>query len=416
MRILVLTVLLAFSSAAASAQQPPTNSSAPTEAGLATGLVSEPHAMTKAIDAASRWMGADGSTPKDGFYPVLSGLATGAGWISIGPGYRKRFFDERGLVDASAAISWRAYKQGQVRFELSDRTHDRVVVGSQIRWQDLTQVNYFGIGADSLESQRSEYRLKGTDVAGYGTIKANRWLSVGGRFGWLKKPTLAPSSGSFDRNFPDALQVFALDPGVAQPASYLHGDVGVTADNRDNPDHPTTGGVYRAEIGTYSDRTLGQFSFRRYEVEGVQLVPLVDKTWVIALHGWGVFSDTSSGESVPFYMLPSLGGGNTLRSYHDYRFHDRNLLLASAESRWALFSLVDAAVFFDAGNVAPRAGDLDLKKTSYGAGLRVHSGTSTLGRMDVAHGREGWLLFFNLNDPFGLSRRSERATVAPFVP
>ena len=247
-------------------------------------------------------------------------------------------------------------------------------------------------------------------------IRANSWLSVDGRFGWLKKPSLSSSSGPFDRNFPDALQVFALDPGVTQPTSFLHGDVAVRADTRDHPDHPTTGGLYRAALGAYSDRDLGQFSFRRYEAEAVQLVPVVGKTWVIALHGWGVFSDTSAGDTVPFYMLPSLGGGNTLRSYHDYRFHDRNLLLASAESRFALFRHVDAAVFFDAGNVAPRASDLDLKKTAYGAGLRVHSGTSTIGRLDVAQGHEGWLVFFKLSDPFGLTRRSERATVVPFVP
>jgi hypothetical protein len=383
---------------------------------LAAGLMSEPKVMTKAIGLASRFVGDGRSTPKDGFYPALSGMITGAGWIAVGPGYRKHFFDGHALVDASAAVSWRTYTLAQARFELTDLAHDRVTVGSQVRWQDSTQVNYFGIGADSLESLRSEYRVRDADVLGYGSLKANRWLSVGGRFGWLKKPDLSSSSGSFDRNFADALEVFAFDPGVAGPTSYLHTDVSAVADTRDHPDHPTGGGLYRASAGIFSDRDLGQFSFRRYEAEGMQVVPVVGKTWVVALHGWSVFSDTSAGESVPFYMLPSLGGNNTLRSYHDYRFHDRNMLLAGAESRFALLRHVDAAVFVDAGNVAPRASDLNLKKTSYGAGLRVHSATSTIGRLDVAHGREGWSLFFRMNDPFGLARRSERATVVPFVP
>jgi hypothetical protein len=412
MRILVLTLLLSFGAAAGSAQDRPTGTRVTAE----PGLVPEPHAMTNAIESVNRLIDAEGSTAKDGFYPALNGMVTGAGWISAGPGYRRHFLDGHALVDASAALSWRAYKLAQARFELTDLAHDRVTVGTQVRWQDLTQVNYFGIGASSLESRRSEYRLKDTDVLGYGEIKANSWLSVGGRFGWLKKPRLSSSNGPFDRDFPDALQVFELDPGVVEPTSFLHGDVSITADTRDHPDHPTTGGLYRAAAGTYSDRDLGQFSFRRYEAEAVQLVPVVGQTWVVALHGWGVFSDTSAGDNVPFYMLPSLGGGNTLRSYHDYRFHDRNLLLASAESRFALFSHVDAAVFIDAGNVASRAGDLDLKKTSYGTGLRLHTRTSTIGRVEVAHGHEGWLLFVKLSDPFGLARRSERATVVPFVP
>jgi len=130
----------------------------------------------------------------------------------------------------------------------------------------------------------------------------------------------------------------------------------------------------------------------------------------------GVFSDTSDGNAVPFYMLPSLGGNRTLRGYNDFRFHDRNLLFASVESRWALYRQVDAAVFFDAGNVASRVGDLDLKKTSYGAGLRVHGRTSTIGRFDVGHSIEGWKIFFSMSDPLELSRRSERSTIVPFVP
>jgi hypothetical protein len=40
-------------------------------------------------------------------------MVTGAGWISAGPGYRRHFFDGHAFVDASTAISWRAYKMAQ---------------------------------------------------------------------------------------------------------------------------------------------------------------------------------------------------------------------------------------------------------------------------------------------------------------
>ena len=68
----------------------------------------------------------------------------------------------------------------------------------------------------------------------------------------------------------------------------------------------------------------------------------------------------------------------TLRGYDNYRFTDRNLVLASAESRWALLRDLDVAAFFDAGNVAARRGDLNLHKTSWGGGVRLHSGRSML--------------------------------------
>ena len=126
------------------------------------------------------------------------------------------------------------------------------------------------------------------------------------------------------------------------------------ADTRDYPSRPTRGGLYRAAAQAFGDRDLDQFSFRRYEAEGLQIVPIFAERWWIGVHGWSVFSDTSAGNSVPFYMLPSLGGANTLRGYDDYRFHDRNMLVVNVESRWALLKHVDLALFGDAGNVGAR--------------------------------------------------------------
>ena len=410
-----IALLLAVTAPSARAQgrsQPAPD--AASSASQASGLFSEPSSLTRAINFVDSEVDQRGS--RDGFYPDFGNMITGAGWISAGPGYRHHFWNERALVDGSAAISWRVYKMAQARFELNDLAREHLTVGSQVRWQDLTQVNYFGLGPDSLESQQSEFRLKSTNVVGYAVVQANRWLAIGGNVGWLHQPTLSASTGPFDGNFPDTRQLFSGDPGTGQPVSFGHGSASVTVDTRDRPGHPTSGGLYRAVAATYSDRDLGQFSFRRYEAEGLQIVPVIGSNWTLALHGWLVASDTSSSNNVPFYMTPSLGGQDTLRSYRDYRFHDRDLLVANVESRWALSRDIEAAAFFDAGNVAPRVGDLNLDKTSYGVGVRVHSRTSNLGRLDVGHGREGWRVFLRINDPFLFKRVSQRTAVIPFVP
>jgi hypothetical protein len=411
--------MLLFSVAATSRAQDSTSKTGSATAAPSTpapaGLFAEPRIISRGIDLAAGLEG-HSDAPKDGFYPELGRLITGGGWISAGPGYRHHVFAGHALVDGSAAISWRAYKMVRGKFELPNLARGRVAVGSEVRWQDYTQVNYFGIGTNSLESDRSEYRLKTADVVGYATVKPVAWLSIGGRFGLLKQPTLSSAAGPFDPDFPNALQSFPLDPGVADPTRYLHGDVSIVADTRDHAEHPSAGGLYRAAAAQYSDRQTGQFSFRRFEVEGAQFIPLVDRKWVIALHGWGVVSDTSSDHQVPFYLLPALGGDDTLRGYYDYRFHDRDLLVANVESRWALFSGIEAAAFVDAGNVAARVGDLNLDKWSYGVGIRAHSRTATLARLDVGHSTEGWRLFVRLNDPFGLSRLSRKSGDVPFVP
>jgi hypothetical protein len=56
-------------------------------------------------------------------------------------------------------------------------------------------------------------------------------------------------------------------------------------------------------------------------------------------------------------------------------------------------------------------------RTSYGAGLRVHNRTSTVGRVDIGHGPEGWRAVFRISDPFKQSTMpGGRTEVIPFVP
>ena len=421
-RVSVVALVLMFSvSGPVAFAQDGTSGAANTTGSAAsqTSLLSEPTFITKAINRIDSELN-QGGEPKDGFYPELGNMVTGSGWISGGPGYRHHLFDGHAIVDVSAAVSWNFYKMAQARFELPHLAHDRVSVGAQAIYQDMLQVNYFGAGGDSFKSNRSGYRLDTTDVLGYATLRPKSWLSLNGRFGWIHQPALSTMTG-WSVDYPNTSSIFsdATAPGLTQQPAFLHGDVSVAADTRNNSGHPTRGGLYRVTAATYSDRDDGKYSFRRYEAEAVQFLPLVADKWVLALHAWEVFSDTSSGNTVPFYLLPSLGGQNTLRGYYDYRFHDRNVQVFNAESRWGLFTHLDAAIFVDAGKVASTASDLDFRhmRTSYGAGLRVHNRTSTVGRLDIGHSTEGWRVFFKISDPFKRSTLpGGRTEIIPFVP
>ena len=385
--------------------------------GPSDGFFPEPRFIRRAINLANRTIG-DGSGTKSGLYPEFSNMPTGSGWISAGPGYRQYLFNDSLVIDSSTAISWRMYKMAQARIDLPKLAHSRVSAGSQVMWQDLTQVTYFGIGPDSADGDRSEYRMKYADLTGYATLRPVRWLSVGGRVGWLHRPMLLDPAGSFKRGNPATQTIFGDDPvyNLTEQPNFLHSELSLTADTRDSRSHPSSGGVYRAAFANYADENAASFSFRRYEAEAAQFVPLADRRIVLAVHGWMAATDTDPGQVVPFYLMPSLGGGNTLRAYTDYRFHDRNLLVVTAESRFALFSHVDLAAFADAGNVAARVADLNLDKRTYGIGVRMHTGRATIARLDVAHGADGWRFVVRTNDPLHLSRLSRRTVAAPFVP
>jgi hypothetical protein len=412
-RISAAVLLICTITCTARAQE--RSSEPPTEG---TPLFQEPAAMTAGFNFAEKYFKGDTSEKNAGWFPVFKTSVTGDGWISLGGGYRAPVLQRRAWFETSAAYSWRGYKVADAEFEVPEIGGSRVSLGTQVHWQDLTQVRYFGAGPDSSSALRTDYGLRTTEIIGFATYRPREVVALEARVGRVSRPDLSSSSGPFDRGYPDTMLIFHNEPGfdqIEQPG-FLHTQVSATADTRDHRGLPRRGGMYRAAAAVYSDRDDGRFSFRRYEVEALHAIPLSPVRWTLALHGWSVFSDTTGDSEVPAYMLPSLGGSTTLRSYADYRFHDRHLLLVSAESRWALFEHVDAALFADAGSVAAQVRDLGLKEISYGVGLRVHIRSTTIGRVDVAHGREGLRLLFRLSDPFRLNRLSRRNAAIPFVP
>lgn len=392
----------------------PAAASAQASATPPTPLFDEPSLLTRTM---TRLAKADDNEPRDGLYPETGGMITGAGWVSIGPGYRQQVLGGRARLEGSAAISWRAYKFAQARVEFPALVGDRLRIGSQLLWHDFTQVRYYGLGPATLETDVSDYRVQATSVVGYASWQLRRTLALSTHVGAITRPALSASAGTFDRGHPDTLQRHAAGPAAAlsgQPR-FVHAGLAILVDTRDQPGYPVRGAALRAAWSTYHDRPRSALAFNRVEAEAAHFLPLFGRG-VMATRVRSVFSHTRDNQVVPFYFLPALGGHNTLRGYADYRFHDRHMVVVNLETRWALFTHVDLAGFFDAGNVAARVADLNLDRTSVGVGLRLHTPTATVARLDVAHSAEGWRLMFKLSDPLRIGRGNTRTAPLPFVP
>jgi outer membrane protein assembly factor BamA len=353
----------------------------------------------------------DGS--KDGFYPELGGLIPGSGWLGIGPGYRRHLFGDAALVDASAAISSRRYSMMQSRIEWPKLASDHVSLGAQVRYQDFTEIDYFGIGPHTSKADQTDSRLQSLDIVGSATARPRDWFAVGARVGYMRSLNIEPGLSSIH---PPTHERFddTNAPGLTAHPRHEHADVFVEADLRDVPGYPTSGGIYRVGFAAFHDLDGSGYSFRRVEVDAAQYVPLFHKNWVVALRGRMALSQTASGQQVPFYQMPTLGGENSLRAYGDYRFRDRNVALVGAEYRWPVLRMIDGALFADAGTVGPTAGELwhARPNVDFGFGLRLHSTTRSIARLDVAKGREGMRVVASLRAPLRGASRS----VAPYVP
>ena len=406
----VCTVLAGLASAPATAQDPP---AAPAEqervAPPPPGTYMTP--KRSFMQRTLTWVGTridstDG--PKDGFYARSGGMITGAG-LSAGPGFRQHMMGDRAVLDVSAAMSWRRYRAIDAKMTWPDLLDERLSVGVQGTYHDFTRINYFGIGNASAEADRTDYRLANVDALGFASVRANSWLSLTGRMGMMQRVDIRPGTDSsvpsIDERFDDTTA-----PGLDRRPTFVHADVALDADTRDEPGYPSRGGRYRLSLAAFHDRTFGRYNFQRVEADAAHYIPLGRS--VLALRGRLDLSKDGS-FAIPFYLLPSLGGPNSLRGFADYRFRDRDLLMVNAEYRWPVHDFVDIAAFYDAGSVAPRARLLgrDLH-TDYGIGVRAHSSTHSLVRLDVARSVEGTRVSLSFSAPLGLSGKA----MAPYVP
>jgi outer membrane protein assembly factor BamA len=236
----------------------------------------------------------------------------------------------------------------------------------------------------------------------------------------LSRPRISTASGWNKGDYPDTQSLFtnASAPGLNEQARFWHADVSLSRDTLDHPGHPTRGMMVELAASQFDDRDFDRYSFRRYDLTTVVFVPIVGNKWTLGVQGLAIASETSDGNQVPFYMMPSLGK-NFLRGFDTGRFHDRNLAAINVESRWAIFQHMDLAVFADFGGVAPRFSELNRKdfESSYGVGLRFHTGASTFFRLDAAKagGGGGWNVLVKLHESLDFTKEQRWKTVVPVV-
>jgi hypothetical protein len=179
-------------------------------------------------------------------------------------------------------------------------------------------------------------------------------------------------------------------PGLGSEPTYLHWQGTVGFDWRTARGYARRGGFYGVTVHDYRDRDKA-FGFEQVEYEAIQHVPILREAWVISLRSRVQTAFDKQGQQIPFFMLPSVGGGHTLRGFSSWRFRDVNSLLVQAEWRIMVNRYLDSAVFYDAGKVTARTSDLDLKglKGDYGFGVRFHAPFVTFLRVELAKSPEG---------------------------
>jgi hypothetical protein len=268
-------------------------------------------------------------------------------------------------------------------------------------WRDATEVGFYGLGTgNTSQDDRVNYSFEQPYASTSLTVRpGRRLLLLAGGF----EVSQWNSGPSDDSDHPSIDMVYTPDtlPGLGAQPVYLHTQGTIGIDSRLAQDYARRGGLYRVTFHDYTD-TDSQFGFERIEYEAIQHVPVLREAWVISLRGRVETTSLKDGQQIPYFMLPALGSGSTLRAFPSWRFRDRNSLLLQAEWRVMVNRMLDLALFYDTGKVTADAGDLSLDglRQDFGVGVRFHGPMTTPLRIEVAHGNEGFNFVFSSSSAF----------------
>jgi hypothetical protein len=290
-----------------------------------------------------------------------------------------------------------------------------------VRHFDLPKMPFFGLGNQTSRDDRSLFELTETELpilvdfpVGYGltlSAQANALFAASN-----------PSS-DFNSRFSESTA-----PGIR--ASTTHLVPGVAATYR-SPD--VLYGLYgegRVSYEAYQALAGGSFSFDRVQARmavhyGIEDQPFAQAKfpYLRSLLGSSrftveanlVISEPRSGNSVPFYLQPTLGGGdinneNWLRSYENYRFRAPNTMAFGVSYERRLIDPFGFSIFAQWGKVGEDVGDLgfDGLKSSVGVGLTVRLGGKAVVEFSFAWGSEGSQAYAtgNTNNAIGFGARA----------
>jgi len=314
-------------------------------------------------------------------------------------------------------------------------THPYTVFNLYAQTISLNQLNYFGLGNDTVLAGKSLFGMSQTVVGG-SVIKpvfefaSIRWLNlallgeVNGRFLSIR--------GEHGQSAPSIETLYdeASAPGLSSQPGFAQFGQGIRI-------RPAIGNLQLNYLGKLQEfvASNSKFSFLRWTIDldhtywlygkslsgtsetlgpdscaprGEQCPPVShtrNRSGSIGVRFLLAESITSASSAVPFYFQQTLGGSDingmmSLGSYQDYRFRAPNLLLLEESFEHSIWGPFGLKFMADQGRVALQRSEIGFSdlKHSFAAGLTLRAGAFPMVSFMFAwDGSEGHHSIFNMN-------------------
>ncbi len=278
-----------------------------------------------------------------------------------------------------------------------DRTTD---VGAKYR--RLTEAEFWGVGIDSDEADKSNYRWEQVQLGGIWEAKVSEHVRFNSAAGWETNRT---GPGQND-DLPDVRDTFDPDSlyGSQEVVNYVVAGTRATVDFTYIDILQPRGVRLIGEAFFYGGTGETDSDFLRLQGEVQGYIPFNQRqsfalrTLVETNPGWG--------EGVPFYYFAELGGSEDLRGFTTARFRDRDRLTWTVEWRYEAWrelqdrSRAEWFVFWDSGTVMPSLSEITELRNDWGFGLRFATQTGPGAHFFFAWGDEGFRFGFRFISDF----------------
>jgi hypothetical protein len=331
------------------------------------------------------------------WHPFWQSAYAGGGF-TIGAGYM-RHVSSYNTLDVRGSITPSGYKRLESEFIAPDLFKRRGTLNVVGGWREATQVGFYGFGMTSKKDNRADYSFQQPYLnATLQVFPAKNAFMLRGAAEitqWKQQP------GKGEAPPVDQIYTPQTLPGLGTAPVYFHTQGAIGFDSRTAPGYTRRGGLYAVTLHDYTD-TDGALGFKQVDYEAIQHIPILREAWVISLRAWAQTTYDKDGQQIPFYMMPSLGGGSDLRAYASWRLRDLNSLMLQGEWRVMVNRFLDMALFYDAGKVAAQRSDLTLSgmKSDVGLGFRLHGRLATPLRIEFTTGNEGFGLVLAASQAF----------------
>lgn len=317
---------------------------------------------------------------------IVPGSGTGGG-VQFSQDFDRYPWMRRVSIIGLATI--REFSMGEFQFRVAHNPwmpwprplseESKAVFHFYARTRKLPQMPFYGIGPNTTLTKQAFFNERDTLVGVDGSDPLASWLEVGGRVESIWNSAGAPSSALAQ----SITTLYPNTPGLLAQPTFGHYELSLHPHYPARPpfnfDYAISYGFYQAHGAQNSFRRLklnlynNLYPFRTSDVAGTRIP---NKDIFFTLHALIVASDASGGNTVPFYLMPTLGGTDanndpTLRGFKDFQFRGPDAILMQAEYNHRLWRYLGAYAFYDAGKVALNTGDLDFTnlRQSYGLGV-----------------------------------------------